>query len=177
MIEILPVRFPFMRARSFCLVVLLLASTTIHLMLTEELTHLIEEPTVHRTSSPTDPVVEFYQATDPVRQLETSTSGRYTCYVTKAGSLHCWGDNDNSNLGDGTTTDRREPVIPSGMQSNVSMVALGLSHACADGQWDGSLLGSQCLWAVGCGRPNKSIDPYTDIEPRSEPYRGGDQCR
>ena len=130
MIEILPVRFPFMRARSFCLVVLLLASTTIHLMLTEELTHLIEEPTVHRTSSPTDPVVEFYQATDPVRQLETSTSGRYTCYVTKAGSLHCWGDNDNSNLGDGTTIDRREPVIPSGMQSNVSMVALGLGHAC-----------------------------------------------
>ena len=60
-----------------------------------------------------------------------ATGGRSACAITTTGTLKCWGNNDNGQLGDGTTTVRRSPVVVSGMSVGVRDVSLGMSHTCA----------------------------------------------
>ena len=55
----------------------------------------------------------------------------YTCALTTAAGLECWGQNDFGQLGDGTTTTRTTPVHVSGLTSDVDTVAAGDRHACA----------------------------------------------
>ncbi|MGZ6927226.1 MAG: RCC1 domain-containing protein [Acidimicrobiia bacterium] len=57
--------------------------------------------------------------------------GRHSCAVTTAGELRCWGDNNDGEVGDGTTTDRNVPVTVTGFASGVAEVAVGSRHACA----------------------------------------------
>ncbi len=42
-----------------------------------------------------------------------SSSNRFTCALSIGGQTHCWGDNFYGQLGDGTTTQRRTPVVSS----------------------------------------------------------------
>ena len=53
-----------------------------------------------------------------------------TCALTSAGGVKCWGYNANSQLGDGTTTNRNTPVDAVGLTSGVSDVAAGDYHTC-----------------------------------------------
>jgi alpha-tubulin suppressor-like RCC1 family protein len=55
---------------------------------------------------------------------------RHTCFVTPAGTVKCWGDNEHGQLGDGTTTERHTPVEVTGV-SGVIEVTVGASFACA----------------------------------------------
>jgi alpha-tubulin suppressor-like RCC1 family protein len=52
------------------------------------------------------------------------------CVLTTAGGVKCWGYNEFSQLGDGTTTDRWTPVDVVGLGSGVSSLAMGTGHAC-----------------------------------------------
>lgn len=54
----------------------------------------------------------------------------YTCGVKNDGSLYCWGNNKDGQLGDGTTAKKLSPTKISAI-SNVIDAALGKSHACA----------------------------------------------
>jgi len=59
-----------------------------------------------------------------------------TCALTAAGTVWCWGDNSNGQLGNGTYTQSTVPVQvmdPTGNAplSNVARIAAGQSHACA----------------------------------------------
>jgi alpha-tubulin suppressor-like RCC1 family protein len=55
----------------------------------------------------------------------------HTCAVTTAGTVKCWGSNDLAGqLGDGTTTNRWNPVTVVGI-GNATAVTAGATHSCA----------------------------------------------
>lgn len=61
----------------------------------------------------------------------TVTAGRaHACALLEAGTVSCWGWNEKGQLGDGTLTDREQPMRIAGLDDIVS-VAAGELHTCA----------------------------------------------
>ena len=55
----------------------------------------------------------------------------YSCALTTATDVRCWGNNSSGQLGDGSTTNRPTPVTVAGLTS-VAHIAVGSSHTCAE---------------------------------------------
>jgi cysteine-rich repeat protein len=57
--------------------------------------------------------------------------GYHSCAITNAGAVMCWGENNDGQLGDGTTTPRSIAGYVSGISSGAIKIELGESHTCA----------------------------------------------
>jgi len=66
-----------------------------------------------------------------LRANKLVSSGIYqTCALLSTGVVKCWGQNNNGQLGDGTTTQRNAPVTVLGLTTDVIVVESGYWHAC-----------------------------------------------
>jgi hypothetical protein len=94
-----------------------------------------------------------------VAQLGAASSGLWDCALLKGGTVECWGNNGEGELGNGTTTNSSTPVAVSGL-SSVTQIATGNSHACAlesnGSLWCWGLNGSG---QVGNGTTTNALTP------------------
>ena len=60
-----------------------------------------------------------------------ATGSAYSCALTTAGGVKCWGSGAYGQIGNGSFSDQTTPVDASGLTSGVSRVAAGLWHVCA----------------------------------------------
>ncbi|MGB7876006.1 MAG: hypothetical protein WBL25_16615, partial [Anaerolineales bacterium] len=63
--------------------------------------------------------------------VQMAAGGGYTCALTTADGVKCWGDNYFGQLGNGTDLGSWEPVDAIGATDNVLRIASGSGHVCA----------------------------------------------
>ena len=61
---------------------------------------------------------------------QVSTGGSHACALLDAGTVKCWGENANGQLGNNSTTDAKTPVVVSGL-ADVQYIEAGTDHTCA----------------------------------------------
>lgn len=62
--------------------------------------------------------------------VSVATGASHTCAVLSSGAVRCFGDNQFGQLGDGSMTDRLNPVSVSGLPGGVTAITAGASHTC-----------------------------------------------
>ncbi len=65
------------------------------------------------------------------RAVMLAAGDSFTCALTEAGGVKCWGWNIRGQMGDGTFEDRALPADVNGLESGVIAIAAGTEHACA----------------------------------------------
>ena len=63
--------------------------------------------------------------------IDAALGRGFTCAVTSAGAVFCWGQNASGQLGDGTQSSKRVPAPVIGLSGGVVRVVAGEEHACA----------------------------------------------
>jgi alpha-tubulin suppressor-like RCC1 family protein len=63
--------------------------------------------------------------------VDVGTGYRFSCLLTRGGSVRCWGNSQYYMIGDGTITTRAWPTEVLGLVSGVKSIAVAHSHSCA----------------------------------------------
>lgn len=63
--------------------------------------------------------------------LTVHAGADYTCAISAAGGVKCWGDNCDGQLGDGTHQNRHAPIDVLGLSSGFRIVKAWSDHTCA----------------------------------------------
>ena len=63
--------------------------------------------------------------------IRLAVGGGHTCAIDTAAALRCWGENEDGQLGDGTTVDRAVAGDVLGLTTGIAAVVTGASHTCA----------------------------------------------
>ena len=81
----------------------------------------------------TDAMKVTLQSTEHKNWAEASISSSqaFTCALLDSSGMKCWGRNGESQIGDGTGTQRNVAVNVSGLTSGVTAIGTGPEHACA----------------------------------------------
>jgi alpha-tubulin suppressor-like RCC1 family protein len=89
-----------------------------------------------------------------------AAKGEFSCALTTAGGVRCWGANSHGELGDGTTVRRPAPVPVTGLGSGVKAIAPGDTHTCAL-TTAGAVLcwGNNTLGQLGDGTKTQRLTP------------------
>ena len=82
----------------------------------------------------------------PSSITEVSATGYFTCALSGAGEVFCWGNNDLGQLGDGTRESRLSPVRSVSALSDVVRISAGGESACAL-----HVAGTVSCWGRGTG--------------------------
>ncbi len=78
------------------------------------------------------PVEDAAGGPSALRFISLSAGGHFTCGVTTAGDVFCWGRNLSGQLGDGSMNDSSAPVPVTGTRGETfTVVDAGFEHACA----------------------------------------------
>jgi alpha-tubulin suppressor-like RCC1 family protein len=86
----------------------------------------------------------------------------HSCAVLTNGSIKCWGENANGQLGDGTSLDSSAPVDVLGVASTAIAVSGGTSHSCALTDLGvAKCWGLNTFGALGDGSTTNSSSPVT----------------
>src|SRR5689334_10897729 len=75
------------------------------------------------------PVVAHAVPLTDIAQIAAGT--KFTCALTTAGAVKCWGLNSSGQLGDGTTTNSLQPVDVVGMSGGVTAISVRGYRPCA----------------------------------------------
>jgi len=78
--------------------------------------------------------------------VAVGTGDEFSCALTDAGVVKCWGRNLDGQLGDGTRTNSSTPVTVAGLPGAASDIAVGQRHACA------LVAGATWCWGLDGGR-------------------------
>ena len=66
----------------------------------------------------------------PIQLVDIRAGERHTCVLTAGGGVKCWGNNHDSQLGDGTGNDHGKPVDVIGLKTGVAAMSAGWRHVC-----------------------------------------------
>ena len=94
---------------------------------------------------------------------QITASGRYTCALRQTGTITCWGNNEDGQLGNGTKTDSIVPVEVLGINDATQITASG-RHTCALRQ-TGTITCWGNNWAgqLGNGTETGSSAPVVEV--------------
>lgn len=67
----------------------------------------------------------------PASVVSIASKDRSSCAVLSTGQVKCWGENDNGQLGNNSTTDSLSAVNVLGLDSGITAIAAGRWHYCA----------------------------------------------
>ena len=96
----------------------------------------------------------------PAPAIKIAAGSQHTCALLNDGSVMCWGDNGDGQLGDGSTNDSDSPQAVSGLSSGVTGITAGGGHTCALSA-DGSVKcwGKNDSGQLGSGNNDPALEP------------------
>ena len=103
-----------------------------------------------------DPTLIFVDNT-----VDVSVGIEHTCAIKTGGALYCWGYNNKHQLGDGTTTNQKAPLLI--ISSGVTQVQVGAAHTCALDSGTAKCWGDDFYGSVGNGATSGNVAAHYSV--------------